>query len=66
MKNGWELGMNEGLISKAWLQKNGLHKGGEIKNIHLNTLYSMLNKKLIIQKEKQSNDPYWLIRYVSV
>lgn len=33
MANGWELGLCHGLAPRYWLQKGGLGKGGEIKNI---------------------------------
>ena len=41
MSSGWELGEDMGANSHAWIQKGGLGRGGETKNVNSNTLYAL-------------------------
>lgn len=53
MSEGWELGHNKSDIrgySNTWLQKDGLGRGGETKEVHFNTFQALLSKKLIYDK----------------
>ena len=50
MNEGWELGLTQGFCPRAWLQKNGLGKGGETLNISVATLYSLERNKLIVSQ----------------
>ncbi len=45
MKEGWELGSST--MGRAWLQKNGLGRGGETMGVHRNTLHSLYKMGLI-------------------
>ena len=44
MSEGWELCVSSTMSSRAWLQKNGCGKGGDTKNVHANTFYSLLDR----------------------
>jgi hypothetical protein len=63
MREGWELGLNNGLNPRTWLQKDGLCKGGETKNVSMNVVSSLRNKKKIAVEPRREKDPYWLTRY---
>ena len=47
MNQGWELGRSEGFFPGAWLQKDGLGKGGTSKSISIATLHSLQVKGYI-------------------
>lgn len=53
MANGWELGRSEGFVSRCWLQKGGLGRGGEAKDVRSTTLRKLWVLELIkIAKEE--------------
>lgn len=41
MKQGWELGGSMGIGSRSWLQKGGLGKGGESKEVKSSTVHTL-------------------------
>ena len=47
MRNGWELGTTDGINSRAWMQEGGLGRGGQAKEVHGNTFYSLLRNRVI-------------------
>lgn len=47
MKQGWELGLSSGWHTWCSIQQGGQGKGGESRNININTLNSLQEKKLI-------------------
>lgn len=49
MADGWELGSTGGFEPRYWLQKGGLGKGGETKDIRSTTYLSLLGLGLIEQ-----------------
>lgn len=50
MKKGWELGSSTAISSRSWLQKDGLGRGGETRNVNGNTVSALCEKGLIQQK----------------
>ena len=64
MKEGWELGYGTGFreAGQFWLQKNGLCRGGETRNIHASTARSMFEKGLI-KLSTRKQEKFWLRRY---
>ena len=53
MKEGWELGKSQSMSGRAWLQKDGVGRGGPVEKVNTNTFWS-LYKKEIIKLKKQS------------
>ena len=53
MKNGWELGIHHAYFSDSWIQKDGLGKGGESKNVSITTIWALEKKGVIERKEKE-------------
>lgn len=41
MKAGWELGVSSGAVPRAWLQKNGVGRGGETKKLAISTYHKL-------------------------
>jgi len=56
MANGWELGYSSSSFAGNyyWIQKGGLGRDGEAKNVHFRTAYSLYKNGLI---ERSSNKP---------
>lgn len=53
MQAGWEMGKSEAFSSNhAWVQKDGVGRGGESKNMSIATFTSLLEKKMIEIKHK--------------
>jgi hypothetical protein len=52
MANGWELGLDIGIIGRYWIQKGGLGYGGESRNVHGNTAYFLNRMKMIESVER--------------
>lgn len=48
-RNGWQLGRSSSLNPRAWMQKGGLGKGGESKDISFNIWNALLRRHLIEQ-----------------
>ena len=56
--DGWEIGMGTGFTPRAWIQKGGLGRGGEARDIHFNTFSAMRLKGLIeLNEQHQFADP---------
>lgn len=52
LKEGWELGAgNVGNNFRAWMQKNGLGKGGPTIEVHTSTFTGLLHRNIIEQKK---------------
>lgn len=47
MKEGWSLGLDTGLKPWAWLQQDGLGRGGATENVNLNTFSGLERRKVI-------------------
>lgn len=47
MRDGWELGRNCGYRSSVWMQKNGIGRGGESKDLSISTFQILWEKKII-------------------
>lgn len=62
MKAGWELGRSiGGLTNRSWMQKDGLGRGGETKDVHSNTFFALEDKGLIeVEYEKYPRAKYRL------
>jgi hypothetical protein len=60
LNEGWELGCS---VGRTWMQKGGLCRGGESRNVHGTTVNSMIKKRLIVDSRKRKDDPFWLSRY---
>ena len=64
LKAGWELGSSHTRLGgNCWLQKNGICRGGQSKNISKATLRALKKKGIIKDSPKREKDPYWLNRY---
>jgi len=50
--DGWEIGISTGFKPRAWIQKGGLGRGGEAKDVHFNTFHSLRVKGLIAQNNE--------------
>jgi len=47
MVAGWELGLSVGQAGHPWLQKDGLGRGGDTKDVRLDTFYALYKRGLI-------------------
>jgi len=47
MQEGWELGQSLVINGRAWMQKNGLGRGGESKDVRAQTFRALVRKGLI-------------------
>ncbi len=63
LKENWELGISTEINPNCWIQKNGLCRGGESKQIHLNTFKSIKTKGIIVEEKIRDGDAFWLRRY---
>ncbi len=53
MQEGWELGKSLTMDGRAWMQKNGLGKGGESKDVRTTTLFALVDRGLIEGKARE-------------
>ena len=60
MLDGWQLGFSSG---RWWLQKGGLGKGGEAKDVHATTAWKMRKEKRI-KAANTENTPWYRTDYV--
>jgi hypothetical protein len=51
MREGWEMAKSNTMNARSWIQKNGIGKGGETKNLTVSTFISLCEKGIIEQKE---------------
>lgn len=51
MDAGWEMGVSSGLQFSAWLQINGVGRGGKVVRLHANTFSGLSHRGLIKQKK---------------
>lgn len=47
LAEGWELGVEGGLVALAWLQQDGLGRGGETEKVSMTTLHALTARGLI-------------------
>jgi len=47
MRNGWHLGMDTGFEAHAWLQEGDLGHGGQARDVHKATFWSLRQRGLI-------------------
>lgn len=61
----WELGYASGSRAdgRYWMQKGGLSKGGETKNVRSSTMAALERRGLIKIVPRQPKQPFWLRRY---
>jgi len=61
----WELGYGEGTRSNGhfWLQRGGLTRGGETREVRSSTFEALLRRKLVEIVPRTSKQPFWLRRY---
>ena len=52
MREGWELGQTSGWDHRAWLQKDGIGKGGPTKRVSSSTFHALWKKKVIVEKKR--------------
>lgn len=52
MREGWELGASHTFTGWAWMQKDGLGKGGESRNVKSNTFFALIKLNLISCPER--------------
>lgn len=57
MADGWELGKDATGSSGWWMQKGGLGRGGEAKNVHLTTAHNSYKKGLIKRDDTKPHFP---------
>ena len=63
IRQGWELGVSYGFEHHAWLQKDGIGKGGPTKRISGATVHALWKKKVIVVSK--SGFPTTIYRLVS-
>ena len=51
MNEGWEMGFSNTMNSRVWLQKNGVGRGGESMDVHINTFNGLHLRGLVRRKE---------------
>jgi len=60
MEDGWELGCSVSVVmpdgkmttdGRWWLQKGGCGYGGDIKTVHGNVIYALINQNTITKKK---------------
>lgn len=59
MAAGWELGVSGSMDFRAWLQRDGIGRGGPTENLNGNTFTSLSRRKLIRQKEQRFPTSKW-------
>ena len=47
MSEGWELGHSRGYQTSAWMQKDGIGRGGDSEKVNANTFFALRGKGLI-------------------
>jgi hypothetical protein len=47
MREGWGTAITYGMYAGAWMQKNGIGKGGESKSLRPDTVHRLIDLKLI-------------------
>lgn len=52
MREGWELGHSCKMEGRSWIQKGGIGKGGNFKNVNSNTFQAIYDRKLIVAIER--------------
>jgi hypothetical protein len=54
MRQGWHLGWGQGYSPRAWLQRNGIGRGGPTKEVHLSTFLSLRHNRIVKLKPGES------------
>ncbi len=49
MREGWQMGHSAVMTRRTWLQKDGVGRGGESKDVNKNTFNSLVFKNLLNQ-----------------
>lgn len=60
LREGWELGLSMTMDGGAWMQKDGLGRGGESMNVKKNTFFALRDKGII----KRVSENFPTARYV--
>lgn len=53
LRNGWELGEMMTMAGGCWMQKGGLGRGGECKEVRGSTVTALFKKNIIKQKSEE-------------
>lgn len=53
MREGWELGHSCTMDGRAWIQKNGVGRGGDTKEIRANTFQAIYDLDLVVATERK-------------
>ena len=56
MNEGWALGLSTGIAPNAWLQQNGLGRGGATEKVNIAT-FSGLHRRGVIRNKNTSQFP---------
>lgn len=62
MAEGWALGTEVGIYNRAWLQRDGLGRGGPVEYIRSPTVEALCVKKLIVAKRTFPNTTWSLTK----
>lgn len=63
MKQGWELAVSRGWFSRAWIQKEGIGRGGKTKTVNRATVWALKNKGVIEAIPQTKSDGLDTTRY---
>ena len=53
IREGWAVGYSHGLNPHAWIQKNGVGRGGEAMHVRLDTFFALHDSGLIFRRAKK-------------
>lgn len=53
MREGWQLGCSGGIDPRAWLQQNGIGRGGPSRDVHMASFSALLRTKRIVLDKRQ-------------
>ena len=62
MRNGWELGGSMSGSGGDWIQKGGLGKGGDSKNVNANTTFALYKKGVICRGLRKFPTEHYLLK----
>ncbi len=61
MKEGWEMGVSTGLTFHAWIQKDGVGRGGDTVKLHGNTFSGLSHRGFIAPTERRFPTSIWIL-----
>jgi uncharacterized protein YjhX (UPF0386 family) len=48
LSDGWEIGFSNTFNGSVWIQKGGVGRGGETRNVHTATVFALLDRGIIM------------------